>query len=125
MLFIFMIFAHIIADFYLQCNINSAMHKEWWIRNPSGTRNRYDYITCIVIHSVFWTFTVLLPIAYRLNFDFSWFYTLAFIGNAIIHGIVDNYRINKKKINLILQEAAHLWQITLTYLLFVLCQLLA
>jgi hypothetical protein len=101
------------------------MRRDWWTCNPDGTRNRYDYIIALAIHSLFWSFTILFPIAYRLGFEFSWFYSFAIIGNAIIHGIVDNHRINVKKINLVLQEAAHIWQILLTYLLFVLHQLCA
>lgn len=125
MTFIFMIFAHIVADFYIHGVVNSAMSKDWWLRNQPGIRNRYDYIVFVVLHSIFWTFSILFPIAYKLNFAFSWFYTIAFVLNAVLHGFADNIRINHKEINLIVQEIVHLWQITLTYLLFVLCQLLA
>ena len=120
MIFIFMVFAHIFASIYL----SGAINREWWKSEYSPAR-KSDNVVALAIHSAFWAFTMLLPIAYKLEFDFSWFYTIAFITNAIIYAIIIYAKSINNRINLFLQQLAHLWQITLTYLLFVLCNLLA
>lgn len=115
-----MIFMHIVDDYYLQGWLASAKQKKWWEQNAPQQMYKQDYIMALIMHSLSWTFMVMLPIAFSLHFAFSWFYIIAFIINATVHGIVDNLKANKFKINLIQDQTIHLTQILLTFLLFVL-----
>lgn len=115
-----MILMHIVDDYYLQGWLASAKQKKWWEQNAPQQMYKHDYIMALIMHSLSWAFMVMSPIAFSLNFAFSWFYIIAVIINATVHGIVDNLKANKFKINLIQDQTIHLTQILLTFLLFVL-----
>ena len=40
-----------------------------------------------------------------------------FIGNTIIHAVVDNLKANKLKINLVVDQSIHILQIIITYII--------
>ena len=121
-LLIFMIFAHIIDDYYLQGWLASAKTKNWWKKNAPDKLYSKDYIMALFCHSLSWSIMVFLPILiYSLynQIDLNWFYLVLPI-NLIIHAIVDDLKANKFKINLIIDQSIHFTQIFITWIIFVL-----
>ena len=121
-LLIFMIFAHIIDDYYLQGWLASAKTKNWWKKNAPNKLYSKDYIMALFCHSLSWSIMVFLPILiYSLynQIDLNWFY-LAIPINLIIHAVIDDLKANKFKINLIIDQSIHFIQIFITWLIFVL-----
>jgi hypothetical protein len=113
-----MIFMHIVDDYYLQGWLASAKQKKWWEKNAPQELYKHDYIMALIMHSLSWTFMIMLPIAFSIKFAFSWFYIIAFVVNATIHGIVDDLKANKGKTNLIQDQIIHMYQIFITYIIF-------
>ena len=121
-LLIFMIFAHITDDYYLQGWLASAKTKNWWEKNAPNKLYSKDYIMALFCHSLSWSIMVFLPILiYSLynQIDLNWFY-LAIPINLIIHAVIDDLKANKFKINLIIDQSIHFIQIFITWLIFVL-----
>ena len=121
-LLIFMIFAHITDDYYLQGWLASAKTKNWWEKNAPDKLYSKDYIMALFCHSLSWSIMVFLPILiYSLynQIDLNWFYLVLPI-NIIIHAIIDDLKANKFKINLIIDQSIHFIQIFITWIIFVL-----
>lgn len=121
-LLIFMIFAHITDDYYLQGWLASAKTKNWWEKNAPNKLYSKDYIMALFCHSLSWSIMIFLPILiYSLynQIDLDWFYLVLPI-NLIIHAIIDDLKANKFKINLIIDQSIHFIQIFITWLIFVL-----
>lgn len=114
-----MIFCHIVDDYYLQGWLASAKQKKWWQENAPQKLYKYDYIVALIMHSMSWSFMIMLPIAMSMLFNIPTMFLIVFICNAIIHGIVDNLKANKLKINLIADQSIHLLQIAVTAVIFV------
>ena len=60
----------------------------------------------------------MLPIALKLSFTVGWVFYLVFTINLAVHFIVDDLKANKLKINLIQDQAIHLVQVVLTFILY-------
>lgn len=118
-LFIFwtMIFMHIIDDYRLQGILADFKQKQWWRENAPDKLYKYDYIWALLIHSFSWSFMIMLPIAYVINFNITGLFTMVFIANITIHAFVDDLKANRKKINLIQDQTIHLMQIILTFII--------
>ena len=113
-----MIFSHIVDDYYLQGILASLKQKTWWENQKSyKPMYKYDYIVALIMHAFSWSFMVSLPILY---FGFTKWIAVAIILNTIIHGIVDDLKANKGKINLIVDQSIHIIQIVITWILMVL-----
>ena len=78
---------------------------------------KYDYIMALIMHSISWTFMVMLPIAYIQKFNVDILFLILFIGNIIIHSIVDHMKANEKIINLWQDQFMHMIQIGITFAL--------
>ena len=113
-----MIFAHIVDDYYLQGILASLKQKTWWENQKSyKPMYKYDYIVALIMHAFSWSFMISLPILYL---GFTKWIAVAIILNTIIHGIVDDLKANKGKINLIMDQSIHIVQIVITWVLLVL-----
>ena len=113
-----MIFAHIVDDYYLQGILASLKQKTWWENQKSyKPLYKYDYIVALIMHAFSWSFMVSLPILYL---GFTKWIVVTIILNTIIHGIVDDLKANKGKINLIVDQSIHIVQIVITWVLLVL-----
>ena len=117
MIFLAMVFMHILDDFCLQGILASMKQKEWW-KKQEGYNDMYkrDYIVALFMHSFSWAFMVMLPIAIKDGFNESWLFFCFFVLNLITHIVVDDLKANKKKINLIADQGIHLMQIGVTAL---------
>lgn len=114
-----MIFLHIVDDYYLQGILANMKQKQWWQDNAPASLYRYDYIVALIMHSMSWAFMIMLPIAMRMSFDVNELFVGVWIVNAIIHGVVDDLKANKHKINLIQDQSTHIVQIVLTAIIFI------
>lgn len=117
--FVFMIFCHIIDDFVLQapclCNLKQ---KSYWDKNAPDEKYKNDYKVATAIHALSWSFMIMLPIAFYYGFNIDMSFIVHMVGNAIIHGFVDDIKANKKLINLYQDQTVHLIQIVLTFIRF-------
>lgn len=115
-----MIFLHIVDDYYLQGWLASAKQKKYWQENAPELMYKYDYVWALIMHSFSWAFMIMLPIAIINRFDVNISFLIAFISNMTVHAITDDLKANKRKINLWIDQATHLWQIFMTATIFVL-----
>lgn len=113
-IFLSMIFCHIVDDYYLQGWLASAKQKKYWKENAPDELYKYDYIMALIMHSMSWSFMIMLPIAIFMQLEISLKFMIIWVINAIIHGIVDNLKANLFKINLIEDQCIHIIQIIIT-----------
>jgi hypothetical protein len=124
LIFIFMLFAHIIDDYYLQGILASMKQKSWWEKNAPDKLYKNDWIMALIEHALSWSISISIPmIVYafylKLNIDkFSLFLLVEIIMNTSIHSTVDNDKANLHKINLIQDQLIHIIQLIVTYLVF-------
>lgn len=111
---LWMIFFHIVDDYYLQGWLASAKQKSWWEKNSPEKLYKDDYIWALLMHSFSWSFMIMLPIAYVNNFAVSPLFFVWFMMNLTMHAITDDMKANKKMINLWTDQIIHLIQIGLT-----------
>ena len=114
-----MIFCHIVDDYYLQGWLASAKQKKWWEENAPQKLYNHDYIMALIMHSMSWSFMIMLPIAISMSFNVSILFVIVFILNAIIHALIDNLKANKLQISLITDQLIHLLQIFVTATIFI------
>ena len=110
-----MIFCHIVDDYYLQGVLASMKQKKWWTKQDQyKSKYKHDYIVALIMHSFSWGFMIMLPIAIKNNFQIDIAFIIIFAINVIVHGIVDNLKANKLKINLVQDQILHMVQIFIT-----------
>ena len=121
-LFLSVLFCHIVDDYYLQGWLASAKQKDWWKKNAPEPLYENDYTIALIEHGFSWTFMIHLPvIVYSAIFNISIIpecFIIVFAINWIIHVITDNAKANKKKINLIQDQVIHFLQIVATYIFY-------
>ena len=66
------------------------------------------------MHSISWSFMVMLPIAFCFDFSPPAAFFFVFCANVIIHAVVDDLKANRQKINLIVDQLIHIAQIGCT-----------
>lgn len=137
----FMVFFHIVDDFYFQKGLLADMkQKSWWNRKinefdrkEDSKKNfhkmyQYDYMCALIVHAFSWAFMILLPAfifniyTFVNNAKLLSLYVVLVIVNAGIHAFIDNLKANRKEINLCQDQLFHLTQIVVTA--FVLCSVI-
>ena len=110
-----MIFLHIIDDYVLQapclCNLKQ---KSFWEKNAPEKQYKFDYIVALIMHAFSWSFMIMLPIAFAINFDVGGAFIFTLLFNTVMHAVVDNLKANKKVINLWVDQVTHIMQIFTT-----------
>lgn len=125
LLLLAMIFMHIVDDYYLQGWLASAKQKSYWEQNAPDKLYQHDYIMALFMHSFSWAFMIMLvPAIYALTVATSInavtiMIVIFFVVNLCLHMYTDDQKANKKKINLIQDQLAHLVQIIGTWAYFV------
>ena len=116
---LFMIMMHIVDDYYLQGILASMKQKSWWKKQPNY-KDKYsnDYLIALMMHAFSWAFCIMLPIAISLKFEVDAFFAIILGVNFMIHAIVDNFKANELKINLIQDQIIHIIQILITFAVF-------
>ena len=115
--FLWMIFFHIVDDYYLQGWLASAKQKSYWKENAPDKLYEHDYIWALIMHSFSWSFMIMLPIAYVQQFNIQYDFGIIFALNVAIHAFVDNMKANWKLINLWQDQMIHFLQSFITLLL--------
>lgn len=115
LILLFMIFCHIVDDFYLQGWLANAKQKSWWVKNAPDEMYKYDYLVALLIHSFSWTFMIMIA-PYFILYGKSILNPFLFVGNMAVHMIVDDAKANRHKINLIQDQSIHMLQIVITWL---------
>lgn len=111
---LFMLFTHIVDDFYLQGVLAKLKQKSWWAENYPQSLYRYDYIVALFIHAFSWAFMINLPLILTLEMNITVF-AVVFAINILIHAFVDNLKANKLKISLLQDQLIHIVQIFVTW----------
>lgn len=120
MVLLVMFFLHIIDDFFIQgmC-LSQLKQRVWWTKQPEYKElYKYDYIMALFIHSFSWTFMVMLPIAYCLDWKISFYFILIFMTTMIEHCVIDHLKANKGLINLVTDQMLHIVQIVLIFVIY-------
>jgi hypothetical protein len=113
---LWMIFFHIVDDYYLQGWLASAKQRSWWEKNAPEKMYENDYICALLMHGFSWAFMIMLPIAWYMKFAVDSTFFTALMVNMAVHAIVDDMKANKKMINLCQDQCVHLGQIFATAL---------
>ena len=113
-----MLFNHVLDDYFLQGRLANLKQKDWWKNNCPENKYKHDYIMALFMHSLSWSFMTMLPIAAFYSFNVDSFFFFMFLINILGHMYVDDAKANDKCINLIQDQIAHLWQILWTWLSF-------
>lgn len=112
---LWMIFNHIVDDYYLQGWLASAKQKSYWEANAPEEMYKRDYIWALIMHSFSWSFMIMLPIAYFYQFDITYGFVIMLALNTAMHAFTDNMKANWKTINLWQDQLIHMTQIFVTY----------
>lgn len=118
-LFLCMIFCHIVDDYYLQGLLANLKQKSFWKKNAPDEMYEHDYIMALLMHSLSWSFMVMLPLLVYFDFDPPDLFFVLYGVNTAVHAIVDDLKANKRQINLITDQSIHIAQIQATLLLLV------
>lgn len=125
---LFMLFMHILDDFVLQSIgfLANGKQQSWWKQNASDDMYKHDYLACLIMHSLSWSFAIMLPIAIYYQFNVGFAFLGGFVLNALIHGITDDLKANQHMLNLLEDQSIHLMQIIFTaiYLLWVIAPMI-
>lgn len=114
---LWMIFFHIVDDYYLQGWLASAKQRRYWQENAPEDLYKHDYIWALIMHSFSWAFMIMLPIAYYQQFVIDYKFIIIFAINVAIHAFTDNAKANWKIINLWHDQLIHIAQINWTFVL--------
>lgn len=75
---------------------------------------KHDYICALIMHSFCWTFMIMLPLMYAVDFKVDSFLLFLFVINILMHAIIDDLKANDKCINLWQDQSIHMCQIVIT-----------
>lgn len=114
-----MIFLHIVADYNLQGWLASAKQKSYWEEHAPNELYKNDYIMALFMHSFQWTFMIMLPILFVLNFEIDGVFIIWFVFNVGLHMYIDHLKANMKIINLVEDQLLHILQIVITAGIFI------
>lgn len=115
MIFLAMIFLHIVDDYYLQGILAQMKQKKFWKEQAPDELYKYDYIWALIMHAFSWTFMIMLPLIFVSPINPAFY--IIFVVNLAVHAYVDNLKANKHKINLWQDQLIHLAQIILTFII--------
>lgn len=117
---IFMLFMHIVDDYYLQGWLASGKQKAWWRSQQNySDKYKFDYIAALIMHSFSWTFCIMLPVFYVSDFNADALFYFVFFTNTVIHATTDDLKANRGKINLIQDQTIHILQVIATFCMLV------
>lgn len=115
-----MIFFHVVDDYYLQGILAKMKQLSWWETNAPDKRYKHDYVVALITHAFSWTFLVMLPVLIAFSFNPPLWYFFMFITNVGVHGLADDLKCNRFKLNLIQDQLIHIIQILLTWGIYLL-----
>ena len=117
-----MLFCHIVDDYYLQGVLGQLKQRQWWIQNAPDAIYENDYKVALMEHALSWTCCIHIPIAAHIAYC-GWSYDeiaflIVFVVDWLIHAVVDDLKANKHKINLMQDQAIHIIQVIVTWIIY-------
>ena len=135
-IFLSMIFMHIVDDYYLQGKLSQLKQNSFWKNknnynfDPSSDnymsldnymhKCRFDHYVALFMHSFSWTFMIMLPITVLMVINNNVLvvpWVVAFVVNWVIHGWIDHLKANVHNISLVVDQVIHICQIIATWCL--------
>lgn len=114
-----MIYLHLVDDYVLQGWLAQAKCEDWWKKNCPDKKYRFDYGVALLEHGFMNSFLVHVPIYIWLcKNEPTIFASVLLLGT--IHAIIDDWKANDKKINLIQDQVLHIVLIVIWWVLFTL-----
>jgi hypothetical protein len=118
---IVMLFMHVLDDYVLQAPcLCSLKQRDFWKKNAPEEQYKKDYIVALIMHSLSWSFMIMLPCAIALDFNVGGGFIFFFIFNTVFHAFIDHLKANVKVINLWVDQSCHMVQIASTFAIFML-----
>lgn len=109
-----MIFCHIVDDYYLQGLLAKLKQRSYWELNAPDKMYKHDYLMALLMHSMSWSFMIMFPPLVHFDFEPPLMFFILWFANTAIHFTVDDFKANRRKINLIQDQTAHMIQIFIT-----------
>ena len=125
-IFLCMLFCHIVDDYYLQGVLAKMKQISWWREQTNDPLYQNDWLPALIAHGISWSFMISLPCNIYLFInrpDSIYLFSIMFVFNAYLHCKVDNDKCNKHEINLITDQCMHLFQICVTFFVFLIAAL--
>ncbi len=114
-----MLFMHVLDDYVLQapclCNLKQ---RDFWKKNAPEEQYKHDYKVALIMHALSWSFMIMLPCAFALDFNVGWGFVYYLLFNTAFHAVIDHLKANVKVINLWIDQACHMVQIAGTFTAF-------
>lgn len=121
---VFMILCHLIDDYVLQGWLATGKQKEWWEKQENyEDMHKNDYKAALFCHGLEWSIMIHLPIIFFRSFYVDWYFLLMIIIMAFCHAQIDDYKANKKYLNLVQDQLWHLIQIVWSWFFLVILKL--
>lgn len=117
---LFMVFMHIVDDYYLQGVLASMKQKACWEKNAPEPLYKNDYKIALGIHAMSWAFCIMFPIAIADGFNIDGLFVLFWVLNSMLHYDIDDAKANKHRISLRTDQLLHGVQIIATFVALVL-----
>lgn len=119
-----MVLCHIIDDFVLQpvC-LSNLKQKSWWEEKFSHYAwekdkiYKNDYKMALLMHALSWSIMIHLPIMFIWTSVPEFVILISVCVNCLLHAFIDDKKANKKVINLVDDQCAHLIQILVTFII--------
>lgn len=116
LIFLAMLFLHVLADFNLQGVLAKMKQKRWWAKRDGG---KYDYITALIIHGYSWSFMVHIPFALLIFLLETSLHiptlAMSIIVHAALHAIIDHEKANSRWFNLTEDQIFHVVQLVIIW----------
>ena len=116
-----MLFMHVVDDYYLLGILANLKQRSYWDERAPDPMYRYDYLVALLMHSLSWSFCIMLPAVASRGFAWNEDVTALFTFNIVVHAVTDDAKANRRKINLITDQAIHLVQILMTFFALYTC----
>lgn len=120
-----MIAIHIKYDFK-QGLLAEFKQKSWWKKEfPDKDWYKMEWVLPLLLHGFLWTTLIMIPptlYLYYIGDDRmpTVVYVMIFLGNTLIHALVDHLKANIRELNLTEDQLLHISQIIFTWLSIIL-----
>ena len=123
LLLMFMLFFHIVDDYYLQGVLAPMKQKSWWKKHAPEPLYKNDYLMALAEHAFSWTVMIHIPIIVFAVLTHTSYGVLSpilcFLSMWILHAWIDHHQANLKRISLIKDQLMHVLQIIVLWLCYV------
>lgn len=113
MVFLAIVFCHLVADYNMQGILANFKQKSWWEKNYPDELYKNDWVVALLEHGFMWSFMTHLPLIWYFwgNQDAFFAIEALILIQAGMHAFIDHGKANAKAINLIDDQLFHLLQI--------------